>query len=155
MSYSRPDRLRIITNVLARSAPAFRGDKIVRPKNFDEILALEGITRATYNKWISEDVAFANMEKEVRDAQASIMGKAAMRIIENALTGGMKLKDDKLVDVALRYAEKTQPEWKESIDLNLRQDFGTSTSDLEARAMELLNIIKKKDNDEQSNDVGS
>lgn len=140
------DKINIITRILSRTTPTYKDGKVKKDMNIGAACAEEGITHQHFRKWLRDDPYLMRMYEENVAAKLELMRSMAKNHILEALGGGKKLKDKEMVDISLRFLEKTDDAWRDKHELEVKiQDFNMSTEDLERKARELIGNLKQSE----------
>ena len=101
-----------------------------------------GVPYGTFQKWYGSDKMVKDLSDAYKVNRLHHMRHQAKGTVEKALYGDLKLKDKERVDIALRFLEKTDEDFKDRKEVTVSGlDFGTSMEDLENKARLLIKDI--------------
>jgi hypothetical protein len=101
-----------------------------------------GISYKTFANWYKIDKMICDLAEAHKNNRIAHMRHQARGTVEKALYGELKLKDKEKVDIALRFLEKTDEDFKDRKELNVTGlDFNSSMDDLVNKAKILIKDI--------------
>jgi len=144
-------RLSILEEICMLTAPKWNWKDMVRGMTILEACRQVGISDMTFRNWRAEDKKLHDYYEETKRARKEMahasMREHAMSNVFNALSGQTKLRTKELVDVSLRYLEKTDEWFNQSIKVDVENKtnpiLNMTREELTQRIMELsqsLNI---------------
>ncbi len=147
------DRYDVINQIAFHTHPHFNGKKFVKGMALHEACGEVGISARTFYNWIDEDESLRKLWAKIKSTQRDMMVAKAMKNVEDALYGDIKLRPAEMVGISLRFLEKVSEDFKDKtkVELEVSGDFNTPIEELKRRALEIatkLSLDTKKEQDE-------
>lgn len=142
-------RLSIVEEICMLTAPKWNGSKMVRWMTILEACNKVWISDMTFRNWRQEDKKihdyYESTKKARKEMAHSSMRDYAMNNVFNVLSWQVKLRQKELVDVSLRYLEKTDESFNQSIKVDVEDKtnpmLSMSREELTQRIMELASTL--------------
>lgn len=145
-------RLAIIEEVLMLIAPKWDAKRktFVKAMTIAEACEKVDISPLTFRNWRNEDKKihdyYENVMKARKEMQHSMMKDYALGNVMNVLSGSIKLRPKEIVDISLRYLEKTDSDFNQAIKVETEDKtnplLSMSRDELTQRIMELSSTLK-------------
>lgn len=140
--FTPAERLEIANKIFELTELVFKWGKIQKSMTMIEACEKVGISYKTFANWYKIDKMIADLAEVHKNNRMAHMRHQAKWTVEKALYWEMKLKDKERVDIALRFLEKTDEDFKDRKEVTVSWlDFGTSMEDLEEKAKLLIKDI--------------
>ena len=78
-----------------------------------------GIDYSTFQKWLATDTMISDLNAVHKNNRLAHMRHTAKGEVEKALYGELKLKDKERVDIALRFLEKVDEDFKDRKEVSV------------------------------------
>lgn len=112
--YTTPaERLEIAHKIFELSEFVFKDGKVKKAMTLLEACDKVGVPYQTFQKWYGSDKMVKDLSNAYKVNRINHMRHQAKGTVEKALYGELKLKDKERVDIALRFLEKTDEDFKD------------------------------------------
>jgi hypothetical protein len=139
MVYSPDERVAIVQSLLKLTSLEYIDGKLKKRMGITEACEKIGVAYDTVAKWRKENPSIDEMFTAHKASRSSQMRYQAKTNVEKALYGHMKLKDKEVVDISLRFLEKTDDEFKDRKEISIKDiDLSVPMEELEERAKLLI-----------------
>lgn len=146
-TYTAAERIEIANKIFSLTELCFKDWKIKKQMTLIEATEQVGIHYQTFQKWLASDKMIADMNIAHKNNRLAHMRHQAKWQVELALYGQLKLKDKERVDIALRFLEKVDEDFKDRKEITIEgNDFSVAMEDLENKARILIKELKPNDN---------
>lgn len=140
-----PSRLSVVEEICMLTAPQWNWKKMTRWMTIMEACNHVGISDMTFRNWRQEDKKLHDYYESTKRARKemahSSMRDLAMNNVFNAISWQVKLRPKEMVEVSLRYLEKTDESFNQSIkvdvDSSSKVQISMGTEEMTQRIMEL------------------
>lgn len=127
-------RIDIVAKIMNDTFPEYIDGKLKKPMSTGEACKKNGISQQTFCTWMREDSDLNRRIAEIRESRRKMVAEQAEVNIHTAISGGMDLRDDQVIDASFRFLEKTNKEYQPTAKLDVR----TATIDLTTPMEELI-----------------
>lgn len=149
IKYTIAERLEIAKKIILATELVFKGGKLQKGMGLAEACESIWIQYQTYLGWTKRDPMIRDLSEISKNNRLTHMRHQAKRQVEDALYGNLKLKDKEKVDIALRFLEKVDEDFRERKEISINGlEFTSSMEDLEQKARLLLRELKEVTVDE-------
>lgn len=137
--YTPAERIEVANKVFQLTDVCFKKGKIQKSMPILEALDIVDISFQTWNYWMKTDATLNDMYETYKRNRLEHMRHQAKKQVEAALYGELKLKDKEKVDIALRFLEKVDDEFKDRKEITVTgNDFTASMEELQQKAKLLI-----------------
>lgn len=152
--YTSAERMELAHEIFRLSSLVFKNWKIQKTVSLEEACEAVWLKYITFNTWVKSDPMIKDAYEAYNINRLAQMKWQAKTQVEKALFWEMKLKDIEKVNIALRFLEKVDEDFKDKKEIKVTWeiDFNKSIDDLEAQAKALLWDIKANAIEEESGD---